>query len=101
MRCVAVVPPGPSGLAVLVADLNGLKAINDTFGHAAGDAAIAALSCCRRGTVRRGDLVVRWGGDEFVVLARRADPEALADHSAGMPGHRCCGGGGGGRGAGL
>lgn len=53
---------------VAVADLDALKPINDTFGHAAGDAAIRAVARAIREVVRADDLVFRWGGDEFLVV---------------------------------
>lgn len=55
-------------LALLYADLDGFKEINDRFGHAAGDAVLQ--ECARRmlENVRRGDTVARIGGDEFVLL---------------------------------
>ena len=53
---------------VAVADLDALKPINDTFGHAAGDAAIRAVARAIRAVVRADDLVFRWGGDEFLVV---------------------------------
>ena len=65
-------------LTAIVADLDGLKAINDRCGHAAGDVAIAGLAASIRGAVRRADLVVRYGGDEVLVLSGTAEPDALA-----------------------
>lgn len=53
---------------VLSCDLDGLKVVNDQFGHAAGDALIRGASNLLRSSVRNGDLVARVGGDEFVVL---------------------------------
>jgi diguanylate cyclase (GGDEF)-like protein len=53
---------------VAVLDLDALKPINDTFGHAAGDAAIRAVAGAVRQLVRADDLVFRWGGDEFLVV---------------------------------
>ena len=58
---------GASG-CVAVVDLDALKPINDTFGHAAGDAAIRAVARAVRQVVRADDLVFRWGGDEFLVV---------------------------------
>ena len=53
---------------VAVADLDDLKAVNDTLGHDAGDAAIRAVADGLRSIVRHEDRVFRWGGDEFVVV---------------------------------
>jgi diguanylate cyclase (GGDEF)-like protein len=58
---------GASG-CVAVVDLDALKPINDTFGHAAGDAAIRAVARAVRQIVRADDLVYRWGGDEFLAV---------------------------------
>jgi diguanylate cyclase (GGDEF)-like protein len=69
----ALIPFG----SVIVADLDGLKQINDGLGHDAGDAALRAVAAGLRAVLRRDDLVYRWGGDEFVVVMAGA-PEALA-----------------------
>jgi diguanylate cyclase (GGDEF)-like protein/PAS domain S-box-containing protein len=55
-------------LAVVMLDLDGFKAINDTHGHAAGDRLLIALAQRLRALVREVDTVVRLGGDEFVLL---------------------------------
>ena len=49
-------------------DLNGLKEVNDTFGHDAGDGYIAAFAEAVKKVIRRTDLSCRWGGDEFIVV---------------------------------
>lgn len=54
---------------LLFADLNGLKAVNDRLGHAEGDRMIVAMAGVLRRTFRRADLLARFGGDEFVLLA--------------------------------
>jgi diguanylate cyclase (GGDEF)-like protein len=53
---------------VVMLDMDGLKAINDRDGHAAGDAAIRAMADAIRARTRNTDLAVRWGGDEFLVV---------------------------------
>ena len=53
---------------IVVVDLDGLKPVNDTHGHAAGDAAIRAVASGLRSLIRHEDRVYRWGGDEFVVV---------------------------------
>ena len=52
-------------------DINDFKAINDTHGHSAGDACISHVAALLQLNTRRGDWVVRWGGDEFVVGLHR------------------------------
>ncbi len=71
--------------AILYFDLNGLKSVNDRFGHAAGDAALRNVARILADNVRESDVVGRLGGDEFgVILARsdRAEAEEKAEHLA-------------------
>ncbi len=69
----------PSSLIYL--DVNGLKAINDTYGHAAGDAVLLQVAQTLVDNVRRSDVVARMGGDEFAVLLSHTD-EATATEKA-------------------
>ena len=63
------------GAAMLFVDLDGLKTINDTFGHRAGDEALIQVAGVLSGGVRRSDIVARIGGDEFGILLESADEE--------------------------
>jgi len=56
-------------------DIDGLKAVNDRFGHAAGDAALVAFASALRQAVRAEDIAVRLGGDEFLVLLQETGEE--------------------------
>lgn len=64
---------------VAVVDLDGLKTVNDTQGHAAGDAHIRAAARALVEAVREGDTVARLGGDEFGILLRGCDARSATD----------------------
>jgi diguanylate cyclase (GGDEF)-like protein len=55
-------------LTVVLLDLNGFKHINDTYGHLAGDLALQAFAAALSHAIRSGDLAVRMGGDEFLLI---------------------------------
>lgn len=63
------------GFCLLMADLDGLKELNDTFGHRVGDRALSTVAAVIRENVRRIDTPARLGGDEFVVLLPETDRE--------------------------
>ncbi len=67
------------GCAVLFVDLDHFKEVNDTLGHPSGDQLLKTVASRLRGAVDEGDLIARWGGDEFVLLRPHAsDRDALA-----------------------
>ena len=63
-------------LWLMMVDLDHFKTINDRFGHDAGDGVLKQFAAILRDTVRRQDVVARWGGEEFVVVARDIDGTA-------------------------
>jgi diguanylate cyclase (GGDEF)-like protein len=67
------------GLAVLLCDLDRLKEINDSFGHAIGDRVLKEAADVLRERVRTGDLAARLGGDEFAVLCPDTDFAAASN----------------------
>jgi diguanylate cyclase (GGDEF)-like protein len=67
--------------ALLYVDLDGLKMINDSFGHNAGDKALIEVAAMLVGGVRKSDVVARIGGDEFGILLAHSD-EANAHETA-------------------
>ncbi|HXC07870.1 MAG TPA: tetratricopeptide repeat-containing diguanylate cyclase [Steroidobacteraceae bacterium] len=81
-ECVLAVDGGrPVGGCVLLADLDHFKRINDTYGHPAGDAVLAAMSQRLTAALRENDKLVRWGGEEFLAMLGPMTP-AQADLTA-------------------
>ena len=68
--------------AIVSLDMNGLKVVNDTYGHAAGDEALITLALCFMKASKAKQSVYRMGGDEFVIVCRKTskeDVEALVE----------------------
>jgi diguanylate cyclase (GGDEF)-like protein len=80
-RVLAVDGGRPVGGCVLLADLDHFKRINDTHGHPAGDAVLAAMSQRLSTALRENDKLVRWGGEEFLAVLGPMTP-AQADLTA-------------------
>jgi diguanylate cyclase (GGDEF)-like protein len=88
---------GRSDLVFLLLDIDHFKQVNDVHGHAAGDAVLVQVAEILRGLFRTGDHVARWGGEEFLVVARFSDRQrgaelaekiraAVAAHTFRLPG---------------
>ena len=63
--------------ALALIDLNGFKAVNDIFGHDAGDEVLIFVSEQLKDMIRKNDMAIRWGGDEFVLLLQAEDEESV------------------------
>jgi diguanylate cyclase (GGDEF)-like protein/PAS domain S-box-containing protein len=58
-------------ITVIMGDLNGLKLVNDAFGHREGDKLLAQMAKILKESFRKEDVIARWGGDEFAIFLRR------------------------------
>jgi diguanylate cyclase (GGDEF)-like protein len=66
-------------VAVILIDVDDFKAINDAYGHATGDRALREVAHCLKRSARGSDIVVRYGGDEFAVIAPETEGAGLRD----------------------
>lgn len=66
-------------LIVMMIDISNFKMVNDTFGHKIGDLVLQKVSQMILDQTIRGDIVARWGGDEFLFISKRASPEFIQE----------------------
>jgi len=82
-RAVATREP----IAIILIDVDQLKAINDAFGHSAGSEALVHVADALRHSKRAADVAARWGGDEFAILLEGADEAATMRVAEGLIAH--------------
>jgi diguanylate cyclase (GGDEF)-like protein len=70
-------PPPDSVMGLFLIDIDHFKEVNDAWGHAAGDAALVTVSKALKSIIRADDCIVRWGGEEFLVLLSDARVDYL------------------------
>ena len=85
-RAIAMIERYSVQASLIFIDLNGLKTVNDTMGHSAGDAAIVQVAKILSENVRQTDIVGRLGGDEFGVLLTQAGKEVADKKAADLAG---------------
>ena len=81
LEIAAAQPEQEGPLSVLMIDIDTFKAINDTYGHEAGDTVLIELARRLTGAVRGTDMVARWGGEEFVVLLHDCPLDSAVTHA--------------------
>lgn len=70
---------GEKNSAIMVIDLDDFKLVNDTYGHETGDLVLKKIVRVMQKTIRTSDYVIRWGGDEFVVVVRNLSAQELPE----------------------
>jgi len=73
---IALADRHDEALALVMFDVDHFKAVNDTYGHDAGDAVLRHVAATVQSGLRASDVVARWGGEEFMVMLRRSDGAA-------------------------
>ncbi len=75
-------------LSIVLGDVNGLKMINDTYGHERGDELLIKVAGILKQCFRKSDIISRWGGDEFIILLPLTD-YSRAEEIVGRIGKTC------------
>jgi diguanylate cyclase (GGDEF)-like protein len=70
-----------TGTGIIMADLDGFKLFNDTFGHDAGDHVLREVGRVLRRSVRSEDIVCRYGGEEFLMIVPDSSPESVCERA--------------------
>ncbi len=73
-----------TGIGLIMADLDGFKQFNDTFGHEAGDYVLKEVASLLRRCVRSEDIVCRYGGEEFLTVIPDSTPESVCERAEQM-----------------
>lgn len=66
-------------ISIIMGDVNGLKITNDVFGHSKGDKLLINVANILKNAIRKGDILSRWGGDEFTILLPNTDETATLE----------------------
>lgn len=66
----------PTDLSIIFCDLDKFKDINDTYGHDIGDEVLISFASILKSSLRKSDIVARWGGEEFVILLTNETPQS-------------------------
>lgn len=66
-------------ISIIMGDVNGLKLINDVYGHQEGDRLLQSIAQILKSFCRAEDVIARWGGDEYIILLPQTSPEAAAE----------------------
>lgn len=72
-------PKGCRSVAVIIVDVDNFKALNDQYGHSYGDEVLVAIAQILMRNVRAGDIVGRWGGEEFIVICSNLDASTATE----------------------
>lgn len=73
--------PEGIGIGIVMADIDGFKLFNDTFGHEAGDHVLREIGALLRRCVRSEDIVCRYGGEEFLAVIPESSPESVCERA--------------------